>query len=185
MSTYATQEHTAIPALAPGIAQKINALHADVRRLERESRQKLDSAATAAWQAGRLLLEAKASIVRHCGHGAWMLWLEANFKGNTRTARRYMKLARELPDAPAPDGLSLRQLYFRLGIATEPKAPKSSGAQPVPIPAYITLANKLVRILREAHESRCAIVPQDLAMLYSQLRSLFETSVASPKQSAA
>ena len=179
MSTYATQEHTAIPALAPDIAQKINALHADVRRMERESRQKLDGAATAAWQAGRLLLEAKASIVRHCGHGAWMLWLQANFKGNTRTARRYMKLARELPDAPAPDGLSLRQLYFRLGIATEPKAPKSNGARPVAIPAYIVLANKLVRVLREARESRRAIVPQDLAMLYSQLRSLFEASKAS------
>ena len=176
-ATHSTQEFTEIPALAPDIAQKINALHAAAQRMERESRQKLDSAATAAWRAGKLLLGAKASIVRHGGHGAWMPWLETKFKGSARTARRYMKLARELPEAPAPDGLSLRQIYFRLGIATEPKAPKSSAPSPVAIARHIILANKLVRILRE---SQRAINPRDVTALYAQLRSLFEVADASP-----
>jgi len=174
MSTYATQEFTKIPALAPDIAQKINTLHADVKRMERESRKKLDSAASAAWRAGKLLLEAKTSVVRHCGHGAWMPWLALNFKGNGRTARRYMKLARELPEAPAPDGLSLRQLYFRLGIATEPKSARAGGFKPVAIAPHIVLANKLARVLRESQDAHRAINPQDMATLYAQLRSLFE-----------
>jgi len=182
MSTLATYEPAPIPALVPGIAKRINALHADVQRFERASRQNLNHAATAAWQAGKLLLEAKASIVRHGGRGAWTPWLTTAFKGSDRTAQRYMRLARELPDAPAPEGLSLRQLYFRLGIATEPKAARNSVDMPLAIPRHIVLANKLVRILRR---SRGGIKPQDLAALYSQLRSLFETSVTSPKQSAA
>jgi len=178
MSTYSTSEPTTIPALAPDIAKRITTLHADVQRLARESRQKLNHAATAAWQAGKLLLEAKASVVRHGGHGSWLPWLNATFKGgiSIRTAYRYMKLARELPDAPAPDGMSLRQLYFHLGIATEPKAPKSNDALPLVIPRHIILANKLLRVLRQSHD---AIKPQDLSALYSQLRSLFEASEAS------
>jgi len=178
MSTYATREFTVIPALAPDTAQKINALHADVRRMERESRKKLDGAATAAWQAGKLLLAAKASIVRHGGHGAWMPWLEMKFKGSARTARRYMKLARELPEVPAPDGLSLRQIYFRLGIATEPKAPKSNAPKPVAIARHVVLANKLMRVLIESRRAQRAINPRDMAPLYAQLRSLFEVEIS-------
>jgi hypothetical protein len=57
------------PTLAPDIAAKINTLHAAAQHLEKESRNKLDAAVTAAWQAGKLLIEAKACITRH-GAGA-------------------------------------------------------------------------------------------------------------------
>jgi hypothetical protein len=183
MNAPATHEPKTIPAFAPGIAQKINALHDEARRLEKESRKKLHDAVAAAWQAGKLLREAKASITRHGGRGAWTPWVRTVFKGGTRTAQRYMKLARELPEfnPAAPGAMSLRQIYFRLGIATEPKrtstANRSHGHAGM-LPAHITLANKLVRVLRH---SRRDIRPHDLAPLYTQLRTLFEPDkIAAP-----
>jgi hypothetical protein len=92
-----------------------------------------------------------------------------------RTAQRYMSLARELPEAPAPDGLSLRQLYFRIGIATEPKRASVGNHTHgfvEKLLAYLTLANKLVIILRR--QPRDKIQACDLAALYRQLRPLFE-----------
>ena len=173
MSTLATHESKAIPALAPGIAQKINALHDTARHLEKEPREKLHEAVCAAWQARRLLLDARASIVHHGGRGAWTPWVRTMFKGSIRTAQRYMELARELPEftLATPNAMSLRRLYFRLGIATEPK--QASGIRcAARLPAHIRLANKLVRELRK---SRWRINSRDLAALYSDLRRLFET----------
>jgi hypothetical protein len=46
-----------------------------------------------ALEAGRLLLEAKAGLP----HGAWLPWLQENCAFPERTARLYMKVARELP----------------------------------------------------------------------------------------
>lgn len=181
MNAPTVQNLEAIPTLAPGIAQKINALHDHARRLEKESRQKLREAVTAAWQAGKLLSEAKASIVRHGGRGAWTPWVRTMFKGGIRTAQRYMKLACELPDITpaAADAMSLRQLYFRLGIATEPKQSAGTRAQcSGKLPQHITLANKLLRALRV---SKKYIRPQDLAALYIQLQTLFEPGAALPK----
>jgi hypothetical protein len=93
----ATEKTAAVPALPPGIAAKINALHADARRLEKESWKKLRASVAAAWQAGKLLLDAKATITRLGGRGAWTPWVKTMFAGGIRTAQRYMKLARELP----------------------------------------------------------------------------------------
>ena len=175
MNSPDTGKPEAIPALAPGIAQKINALHDEARRLEKESRKKLRAAVAAAWQAGKLLLEAKATVTRHGGRGAWTPWVKTMFAGGIRTAQRYMKLARELPgfDPASPDAMSLRQLYFRLGIATEPKrAPAASRSHAGKLPAHISLANKLLRMLRA---SRKNIQPQDLSAFYKQLRTIIES----------
>jgi hypothetical protein len=43
----------------------------------------------AVWSAGQILLTAK----ERCEHGEWLPWLEANFHGSQRTARRYMQVA--------------------------------------------------------------------------------------------
>lgn len=171
-STLTIYEPAAIPALAPDIAKQINALHDDVQRLEKQSREKLNNAVTAAWQAGKLLVEAKASVVRYGGRGAWLPWLKTTFHGGIRTAQRYMKLAHELPHAPAPTDMSLRQLYFRLGIATEPKqiVLKTHIGE---LPSYLFLANRLLRVLRG---SRQKIQAQDLAALYQQLQRIFEAN---------
>jgi hypothetical protein len=66
--------------------------------------------------------------------------------------------------------MSLRQVYFRLGIATEPK--QATTFKPASkLPAHICLANKLVRIIRR---SRGKINARDLAALYADLRKLFD-----------
>jgi hypothetical protein len=48
------------------------------------------TALEAAWYAGSVLLEAKA---RCGGHGKWLPWLEANFRGSTTRAQSYMRIA--------------------------------------------------------------------------------------------
>jgi hypothetical protein len=81
------------------------------------------------------------------GPGAWLLWLKANFRGTARTAQRYMRLAHCMTDAAVLQGMSLRQAYARLGIATEPKTPGKRRLRHT-LPAHIVLANRLVRTLK-------------------------------------
>ncbi len=68
--------------------------------------------------AGAMLLESKAL----CEHGTWAAWLESNFKGSDRTARRYMQVAERWPEIEANrtrvSDLSLRGA---LELLSEPK----------------------------------------------------------------
>lgn len=57
----------------------------------------LRSAAKSAKDAGSALLEAKALVP----HGEWETWLKANFKGGSRTAQRYMRVAKRWPEIMA------------------------------------------------------------------------------------
>src|SRR3984885_10615209 len=127
-------------------ALEINRLHAEVVRLTTESRQSLESAVAIASQSGQLLLAEKKRVRQKCG-GAWGLWLEHNFKGTPRTAQRYMWLADSEPDISQLQGLSLRQAYFRLGIATEHKSPAKFGLS-LQLPSHIRLACKLFDALQ-------------------------------------
>ncbi len=71
------------------------------------SRQTLHSALAAAWHAGHLLLAEKKRVRQAMGGGAWLLWLEQNFRGTPRTAQRYMKLTKGVADAAFLQGMSL------------------------------------------------------------------------------
>jgi len=159
-------------------ALEINRLHAEVVRLTTESKQLLLNAVTIAWQTGQLLLAEKKRVRQKCG-GAWGLWLKHNFKGTPRTAQRYMWLAQCESDVSSLKGLSLRQAYFRLGIATEPKSPLGN-MRVRPLPQYIRLAGRLLvelgpstDIRRLPPEQREAY-RQDLRALYQRLQALFE-----------
>ena len=163
-------------------ALEINRLHAEVVRLTTESRQSLVSAVAVAWQTGQLLLAEKKRVRKACG-GAWLFWLEHNFKGTPRTAQRYMWLAESEPDISQLQGLSLRQAYFRLGIATEHKSPTKFGL-PLQLPSHIRLAGKLFDALQPCADVRRMTPEQreayriDLRTLYQRLRPLFETDTA-------
>ena len=168
------------------VATEINRLHEEARRCSVTARQALHGALTAAWRAGQLLL-AERKRVDHCmGRGAWLLWLEANFCGTARTAQRFMKLAQYVADIDFLQGMSLRQTYARLGIATEPKTP---GKRPLAhrLPAYITLANKLVRALKlqpgKTVEEQREIYRRDLRALYEMIRPWFESTPTKPRHS--
>jgi len=163
-------------------ALEINRLHAEVLRLTSESKQSLVSAVAVAWQTGQLLLAEKKHVRKTCG-AAWLFWLEHNFKGTPRTAQRYMWLAESEPDVSQLQGLSLRQAYFRLGLATEHKS--RDGASPArSFPQHIRLAGRLLVALepcadvrRLPPEQRDAYL-QDLRPLYQRLQALFETHTA-------
>jgi len=163
-------------------ALEINRLHAEVVRLTTESKQSLANAVAVAWQAGQLLLAEKKRVRQTCG-GAWLLWLEHNFKGVPRTAQRYMWLAQSEPDVSQLQGLSLRQAYFRLGLATEHKSP-AENRQVRSFPQHILLTGKLLVALPSCDDVR-RLPPeqreayrQDLRPLYQRLRPLFETDTA-------
>jgi hypothetical protein len=162
--------------------QEINRLHEEVVRLSAESKQLLDGALTAAWKAGGLLIEEKARVRRAMGPGAWLLWLEQRFHGSPRNAQNYMRLAQSVDNVAALQGMSLRQIYFQLGIATEPKS-RVESVKVNPLPARIRLAGKLLEEVRPCLDARYATAEQlescrrDLRPLYDQLRRLFETSV--------
>lgn len=166
------------PPVTISPADEINRLHAEAMKLAAASRQSLDAALMAAWRAGALLVAEKQRVRRTMGAGAWLLWLESNFRGTPRTAQRYMRLARSVSDPGFVQGLSLRQAYERLGIATEPK--RRGQAAPGRLAPHVSLATRLVRTLRSpkvcalmSPEHRAAY-QADLRMLYERLRALFE-----------
>mgnify|MGYP001546276234 FL=1 len=88
-----------------------------------------------------------------------------------------MRLANTVADVSFLQGMSLRQAYFSLGIATEPKSPACSVVLR-PVPKYATLTARLLALLpvqsnsvspEMQRASRPAFRP-----LYERLRLLFE-----------
>ncbi len=158
-------------------ANEINRLHAEAEKLRAESRDMLHVALVAAWKAGQLLLAEKRSVRRTMGPGAWILWLERHFVGTPRTAQHYMRLASTVADVSFLQGMSLRQVYFSLGIATEPKSPACS-VMLRPVPRHATLAVRLLALLPTRSNSISPEMQraywQDFRPLYERLRLLFE-----------
>jgi hypothetical protein len=158
-------------------ADEINRLHAEAEKLRAESRDTLHVALVAAWKAGQLLVAEKSSVRRTMGPGAWILWLERHFTGTPRTAQHYMRLASTVADVSFLKGMSLRQVYFSLGIATEPKSPARSVVLR-PVPQHATLAVRLLALLPVRSNSISPEMQrayrQDFRPLYERLRLLFE-----------
>ncbi|MEX2045336.1 MAG: hypothetical protein WD941_08285 [Opitutus sp.] len=165
------------PATVTTTAAEINRLHEEVSQQTSASRQALHGALVAAWRAGHLLIEEKKRVSHCMGRGAWLSWIEANFHGTPRTAQRYMRLAHSIADVAFLQGMSLRQAYARLGIATEPKTP---GKRPLrhTLPAHVVLANRLFRALRrrpaQTGDEQAEAYRRDLRALYDRLRLWFE-----------
>ena len=164
------------PATPLAVAE-INRLHEEAKRSSVVSRQALQGALVAAWQAGHLLGEERKRVFRSMGPGAWLLWLKANFRGTARTAQRYIRLANCVNDAAFLQGMSLRQAYARLGIATEPKTAGKRRLRHT-LPAHVVLANRLVRTLKrrpgQTVEEQGEAYRRDLRLLFEKLRRWFE-----------
>lgn len=157
-------------------ADEINRLHEVAVRCAFDSKRALFAALSAAWQAGQLLTAEKKRVRRTMGAGAWLLWLRQHFEGSARTAQRYMRLHASVADVAFLRGLSLRQAYFRLGIATEPKARRESVSVPG-LPEAARLAGRLMCALR-SRRARPSL--DDLRPLYEHLRRLFEPNQSKP-----
>ncbi|MDE3084201.1 MAG: hypothetical protein KGJ37_03140 [Verrucomicrobiota bacterium] len=158
-------------------AQEINRLHDEASRLAAESKYSLHQALTAAWRAGQLLLAEKKRVRHTMGPGAWLHWLEQNFHGARRTAQKYMQLAQSVNEASLLQGMSLRQVYLRLGIATEPKS-RANSPRVESLPSHVRLANQLLAVLKPSLPlEQSAAYRRDLRALYERLRVYFETEV--------
>lgn len=165
------------PARCASSADEINRLHEEAVRLSAASRDALHAALVAAWRAGQLLAVEKKQVRRRMGAGAWGLWLKRYFRGSARTAQRYMLLSKNVSDASFLTGMSLRQVYFRLGIATEPKLPARAVVLR-PLPRHVVFAGRLLGLLTSRPNHLSLEVQkayqQDLRPLYERLRVLFE-----------
>jgi len=159
-------------------ADEINRLHDDVVRQCADSQKCLHAALVAAWKAGQLLLAEQTRVRRSMG-GAWGLWLDEKFRGSRRTAQNYMRLAENVKDLAEFEGLNLRQVYLRLGIATEPKS-RSNSPRVETLPTHVRLANKLLEALSDcerkdkSNPEQRAVVRKDLLALYERLQRFFE-----------
>ena len=159
--------------------EEINRLHQEVVRSAEASKKLLHAAVLAAWRAGKLLIEEKTRVRDTMG-AAWEQWLERFFQGSARTARNYTALALSVSDLSKLEGLSLRQVYLRLGISTEPKSRGMHVPVP-PLPAHVRLANRLLFVLEPCVSSalknpgKLEACRQDLRALYDRLRPLFES----------
>lgn len=69
----------------------LDALASEIREQTRLAERHWNEAIHHAIRAGELLIEAKAQV----RHGEWGPWLKENFPASERTARLYMRLARE------------------------------------------------------------------------------------------
>lgn len=169
------------PPATASPADEINRLHKEVVRQTDESRKCLHAGVAAAWQAGQLLLVEQKRVRRTMG-AAWGFWLTEKFQGTHRTAQNYMRLADSAPDVTALQGLSLRQVYLRLGIATEPKC-RTDSPHVEQLPPHVRLANKLLVALStgdkasRATPEQSAAFRQDLRALYERLRRLFDPGI--------
>lgn len=172
------------PATDTTAAAEINRLHEEAKRGSLVSREALHGALVAAWRAGHLLVLERRRVFQDIGTGAWLFWVKANFRGTARTAQRYMRLAHTVADEAFLQGMSLRQAYARLGIATEPKTPGMRRLRHT-LPAHILLANKLIRALKrrpgEIDDEQSNAYRRDLRALYEKLRPWFESSSASAR----
>jgi hypothetical protein len=166
------------PSSSLSPVDEINRLHEEVVRQTDNSKKCLHAALAAAWQAGQLLLAEQKHVRRTMG-AAWGQWLDEKFRGTHRTAQNYMRLAESVTDVSALQGLSLRQVYLRLGIATEPKS-RTDSPRVEKLPPHVRLANKLLVTLSvcdktsQANPEQRAAFRQDLRALYERLRRLFE-----------
>lgn len=94
----------------PSLAQQINAEHDACQRV-------YQGALVHAYEAGRLLIEAKDSVE----HGEWSGWLRENVACSERTAQVYMQLA-AAPQLEEPQTSAVFSIAQALKTLSKPKA---------------------------------------------------------------
>lgn len=97
-------EEAGVERTLTSLADEINSHHERADAATRNSEQANRDAVGAAIQPGLLLLEAK----RRVGYGLFLRWLRMNFRGSTRLAQVYMRLANRAPEAQRVAHLGIR-----------------------------------------------------------------------------
>lgn len=138
-----------------------------IQRHHDEAQRSAGAAVEHARQAGEMLLTAKAEA----GHGKFQVWFqEAGFTFSDRTARGYMRVAKELPKLPEAKrqrvaNLSFRDLLGALAYDTNrvSRLPASAAdtaldsAEDVPLRSAVTRAATAEHFRAKQAESRAAL----------------------------
>jgi len=158
---------------------EINRWHNEVVNRCDQCEKELYSALVAAWHAGQLLREQKSWVRKCAGSGAWLDWLAKKFPASSRTAQRYMQLAKNVTDVSHLKNMSLRQAYMNLGLRVETKSREERIPMPA-LPSHIRNANRLLGALPLPNEYRCLPIDQrgrlmrDLRPIWQRLKCFFE-----------
>jgi DUF3102 family protein len=109
-------------------AEDLQALAARIRAKHEAAEQSARTSLESARQAGEDLILAK----KLCGHGNWLRWLKENVKISEVTARRYMRVARELGKSVNVTDLTMTDVLRRLAQQRDkaPDAAPAAGAVP-------------------------------------------------------
>lgn len=75
-----------------------------------------------AFECGRVLAEVKDSL----GHGEWVPWVKENFRGSTRTAQRYLRLAANATTVSHLEAETLSEALAALATPKSPPKPKKN-----------------------------------------------------------
>lgn len=102
-----------------------------------------------AWNAGQYLLQAKEQV----RHSEWTGWLEANFEATTRTARRYMQIAKRTRVSV------LEEDSIRKALPAPRKVDPPSDPDPDPEPVFASGEEEA--ILDELHEEHGEDIPPE------------------------
>lgn len=124
------------PKALPALASEINVEHEAAERA-------INDALIHARNAGRLLIEAKAQVP----FGEWGVWVDRNFAGSYRTARKYMRIADQWEEVQAkwPSAANLT-IDGALALIAEPRESNEEPEPAVPTePAPAPVAHDLPR----------------------------------------
>jgi N6-adenosine-specific RNA methylase IME4 len=107
------------PSAIVRAADDLAALAVQINAEHRACEENLKAGLEHALEAGRLLLQAKATI----GHGGFLDWLSTHCRFSTRTAQAYMRIAQKLPTLDLPNAQRVADLSFREALARLSAAP--------------------------------------------------------------
>lgn len=110
----------------PGVTRDASVMAADIDRHHELARASAVTAVNHAEQAGKLLIEVKASMT----HGEWLPWLQANVTVSPRQAQRYIAVAQ----GKTPTIRDLAERYDGNGACVTPAlpAPKTTTVSHLP-----------------------------------------------------
>jgi hypothetical protein len=152
--------------------------YSEIKRLTALGRTDVERALAHAWHAGRCLVAERDRVQQTMGRSAWNEWLRLNFPDTPEIARRYMRLASEHASPATLSGLSLREVYFRLGVSTEPKVRDETRVR-CRLAGHVRSSQRLLLAVHRsrrrwsADEADRQRLCRDLEPLYRELNTLF------------
>jgi hypothetical protein len=172
-------------------ALDLDTLAVEIRREHEAAEAAFESSVAHAMRCGQLLIEAKAKA----GHGNWLPWVRANLPFSERTARNYMRLARNrqrIADLPSINEALTALIKAR---PTEPDPPflvrdPDGGPDQEPVPSgdpplapwqfwtisgYVQMIDAVLELLRGVERGDYDLSEADAAL--ARRRDLYEREV--------